>query len=109
MGRLAYWSWRRLTAKQVPCDIQFSLNCEGYPAGCLSYPGNYGTREVPSVFNIKVPTCTTGPAQAPHTIRNNSTIPLHYYRIEFKRVDGDDFQSHWREWYPWMKYMNNIR
>ena len=63
----------------------------------------------PSVFNMKVPTCTTMSPQAPHAIRNNGAVPLHYYRIEFKRVDGDAFQSHWREWYPWMKYMKNIR
>ena len=40
---------------------------------------------------MSVPTCTTVPPQAPHTIRNSSALPLHYYRIEFKRVDGDDF------------------
>jgi hypothetical protein len=68
-----------------------------------------GQGPAPNAFNMKVPTCTTVPPQALHTIRNDSTIPLHYYRIEFKRVDGDDFQSHWREWYPWMKYMQNMR
>ena len=68
-----------------------------------------GQGPAPSVFNMKVPTCTTVAPQAPHTIRNNSAIPLHYYRIEFKRVDGNDFPSHWREWYPWMKYMKNMR
>jgi hypothetical protein len=41
-------------------------------------------------------------ALSPHTIRNNGTVPLHHYRIEFKRIDGDNFRSHWREWYPWM-------
>jgi hypothetical protein len=46
---------------------------------------------------------------SPHTIRNNGTVPLHYYRIEFKRIDGDDFPSHWRDWYPWMQYMKNMR
>ncbi len=68
-----------------------------------------GRGPAPTVFNMKVPTCTTIPPQAPHTIHNNSPTPLHYYRIEFKRIDGDDFQSHWREWYPWMKYMKNMR
>ena len=68
-----------------------------------------GEGPAPSVFNMSAPTCTTLPPQAPHTIRNNSPIPLHYYRIEFKRVDGDDFPSHWREWYPWMKYRQNMR
>jgi hypothetical protein len=68
-----------------------------------------GQGPAPSFLSMRVPTCTTVPPRAPHTIRNNSAIPLHYYRIEFKRVDGDDFQSHWREWYPWMKYMKNLR
>lgn len=68
-----------------------------------------GQGPAPSVFNMSVPTCTTNAPQAPHTIQNLSSIPLHYYRIEFKRVDGDDFPSHWREWYPWMQYMKNMR
>ncbi len=68
-----------------------------------------GHGPAPSAFNMKVPTCETVAPQAPHTIRNNSAIPLHYYRIEFKRVDGDDFQKRWREWYPWMQYMKNMR
>ena len=68
-----------------------------------------GQGPAPSVFNMSVPTCTTVAPQALHAIRNRSPIPLHYYRIEFKRVDGDDFPSHWREWYPWMKYMKDVR
>ena len=68
-----------------------------------------GHAPAPTVFDMKVPTCTTLAPEPPHTIRNNGAVPLHYYRIEFKRVDGDDFQSHWREWYPWMKYMKNMR
>jgi hypothetical protein len=32
-------------------------------------------------------------------------VPLHYYRVEFTHIDGDAFQSHWKEWYPWMMYM----
>jgi len=68
-----------------------------------------GQAPAPSAFDMKAPTCTTMNSQAPHTIRNNSDTPLHYYRIEFKRVDGDQFPSHWREWYPWMKYMQNMR
>jgi hypothetical protein len=61
MARLAYWSWRRLTAKQIPWRIQFSLNCEGYPAGWLSYPGNYKTREV-----VSAPAC----GHPPYVISN---------------------------------------
>ena len=66
-----------------------------------------GQGPAPSVFNMRVPTCATVGPQALHTLRNKSTVPLHYYRIEFKRIDGDDFPSHWRQWYPWMQYMKN--
>jgi len=78
------------------------------PASPLNRFG-VGRGPAPSIFNMTVPTCATVAPQAPHTIRNNSTVPLHYYRIEFKRVDGNDFPSHWREWYPWMQYMKNMR
>jgi mannose-6-phosphate isomerase-like protein (cupin superfamily) len=68
-----------------------------------------GEGPAPSVFQMNAPTCTTLAPEAPHTIRNNGPLPLHYYRIEFKRVDGDEFATRWREWYPWMKYMQNMR
>jgi hypothetical protein len=68
-----------------------------------------GEGPAPSVFNMTAPTCATVAPRPPHTMRNNGVVPLHYYRIEFKRVDGDEFASHWREWYPWMQYMQNMR
>ena len=68
-----------------------------------------GQGPAPSVFNMTAPTCTTMGPQAPHTIQNKGDVPLHYYRVEFKRIDGDAFPSHWREWYPWMQYMKNMR
>ena len=68
-----------------------------------------GEGPAPTVFNMGAPTCTTVAPEESHTIRNNGPLPLHYYRIEFKRIDGDDFATHWREWYPWMKYMQYMR
>jgi hypothetical protein len=68
-----------------------------------------GHAAAPGVFDMTAPTCTNIGPQAPHAIKNMSDTPLHYYRIEFKRVDGDAFQSRWQEWYPWMKYMKNMR
>ena len=64
-----------------------------------------GHGPAPSVMDMKVPTCTTTAEQAPHAIHNSGAAPLHYYRIEFKRVDGEDFKTNWQTWYPWMKYM----
>ena len=68
-----------------------------------------GHGPAPSVFHMTAPTCATVGPQAPHSIRNKGDVPLHYYRIEFKRVDGEALGAHWREWYPWMKYMRNMR
>jgi len=97
-----------LAFNAVGPDKQDIVNTMLDPKASLSGQGA-GHGPAPTVFNMKEPTCETLAPQAPHTIRNNSQIPLHYYRIEFKRVDGDDFPTHWREWYPWMKYMQNMR
>jgi len=97
-----------LAFNAVGPDEQDIVNTMLDPKASLGGQGA-GHGPAPTIFNMKVPTCETLAPQAPHTIRNNSQIPLHYYRIEFKRIDGDDFPTHWREWYPWMKYMQNMR
>ena len=79
-------------------DPESSLNGQGAGHG-----------PAPSVLNMTVPTCSTLGPQAPHSIEIAGGVPLHYYRIEFKRVDGEEFGSRWQEWYPWMKYMKNMR
>jgi hypothetical protein len=63
----------------------------------------------PSVNNMKFPICMTTAPQAPHKIHNAGTAPLHYYRFEYKRIDGDDFKNNWQKWYPWMMYMKYMR
>ncbi|MGA2985800.1 MAG: hypothetical protein ABSG32_18485 [Terriglobia bacterium] len=79
-----------------------------YPNSPLNEQGaGYGPP--PSVLNMTVPTCTTMGPQAPHSIQNKGDVPLHYYRIEFKRVDGEGFKLRWQEWYPWMKNMKYMR
>src|SRR5258705_187173 len=45
-----------------------------------------GRAPAPSVFGMKLPLCATSAAQPPHAIENTGAAPLHYYRIEFKRV-----------------------
>ena len=47
--------------------------------------------------------------RAPHAIHNGSNVPLHYYELEYKRIDGDGLNTHWKEWYPWMAYMQSLR
>jgi hypothetical protein len=48
------------------------------------------------------PTCDTMAPRAPHQIANHSTIPVHFYVLDLKRLDGADLASKWKEWYPWM-------
>ena len=31
--------------------------------------------------------------------------PTHFYRLEFKRVEGSDLKDRWRQWYHWMTKM----
>ena len=33
------------------------------------------------------------------TVKGN--FPLHFYRMEYKRIDGEGFADNWRKWYPW--------
>ena len=56
----------------------------------------------PAPAGFDSPTCSTMGPQAPHALHNTGTVPDHFYRIEFKRIDGAGLKDHWREWYPWM-------
>src|SRR5262249_39865600 len=85
-----------VTQKQL--DLKSPLNGQGAGQG-----------PAPSVMGMKVPTCTTMATQAPRAIHNASVTPLHYYRIEFKRIDGEEFRTNWQKWYPWMRYMKYMR
>jgi hypothetical protein len=51
---------------------------------------------------VQFPTCDTMAPLAPHQVVNNGKIPIHYYVVEFKRLDGADLGANWKTWYPWM-------
>jgi hypothetical protein len=68
-----------------------------------------GRAAAPKLYNLKSPTCETMAPEAPHKIHNGGAVPLHYYRIEYKRIDGDDLTDNWKKWYPWMLYMPFMR
>jgi hypothetical protein len=61
-----------------------------------------GAGQAPPPQGLQYPIGRTEAPRAPHTVVNNDTFPLHYFRIEFKRIDGDDYATHWKTWYPWM-------
>jgi hypothetical protein len=29
-------------------------------------------------------------------------VPVHFYRLEFRRLDTDGLPGHWKQWYAWM-------
>jgi hypothetical protein len=86
------------TVKETNLDPNSELNGQGSGFG-----------RAPNVHDMKVPTCMTTAPRAPHKIYNAGTAPLHYYRIEYKRIDGEDFKTNWQKWYPWMMYMKYMR
>ena len=51
---------------------------------------------------LKWPNCSTMGPQWPHAASDTNDYPSHFYRIQFKRMDGDGLKTHWKEWYPWM-------
>jgi hypothetical protein len=46
------------------------------------------------------PICFAAIPEPPHRVTVQSGPPQHFYRVHFKRVDGEDVKSNWRSWYP---------
>jgi hypothetical protein len=61
-----------------------------------------GSEQAPPPQGLQYPIGRTEAPRAPHAVTNSDTFPLHYFKIEFKRIDGDDYPTHWKTWYPWM-------
>ena len=61
-----------------------------------------GAHPSPTLTGFETLRCATTAAAASSALRNSGATPVHFYRIAFKRIDGDGIKDHWREWYPWM-------
>jgi hypothetical protein len=46
------------------------------------------------------PICFSAIPEPPHQVSVKSGPPQHFYRVHFKRVDGDDVKRNWSSWYP---------
>jgi hypothetical protein len=46
------------------------------------------------------PDCLAAAPEAPHQVYNPTDVPEHFYRLQFKRIDGRVIESKWRQWYP---------
>jgi hypothetical protein len=59
------------------------------PWGDLTSPFDAGT----------FPICFSAIPEPPHRVSVNGGPPQHFYRVHFKRVDGEDIKANWRTWY----------
>jgi hypothetical protein len=48
----------------------------------------------PDGATVRYPTCRAMPfPQSPHQVTNTDSFPQHFYRMEFKKIDGDTVKS----------------
>ncbi|HUO21690.1 MAG TPA: hypothetical protein VMU59_04175 [Caulobacteraceae bacterium] len=73
-----------------------------YDVAGMPIPKPKGGHQSPVLKGFEQINCATSGARPGAVVRNTSDTPIHYYSIEFKRIDGDGIKDHWREWYPWM-------
>lgn len=59
-----------------------------------------GNRSVPPLGR-PFPWCQVQALSQSQTGRVKGDFPLHFYRMEYKRIDGDGFSGNWQKWYPW--------
>jgi hypothetical protein len=48
----------------------------------------------------KYPTCYAALPEGPHAVTVTGKVPNHFYRVHFKRIDGEDIRQNWKRWYP---------
>ncbi|TPG51697.1 hypothetical protein [Sphingomonas glacialis] len=54
---------------------------------------------------LAMPRCMTLDAGAVLALHNAGSAALHYYRLDFKRIEGAALAEQWRTWYPAMTTM----
>jgi len=59
--------------------------------------------------NADNPRCATVAPEPPRRVENNEGVPAHFYRIEYKRLDGAGFATQWATLYPFMKRPMTLR
>jgi hypothetical protein len=60
-----------------------------------------GNRATPPLGKA-YPWCAVETKPSARTVTVTGTFPQHYYRIEYKRIDGDGYAAKWAHWYPWI-------
>lgn len=89
-----------------PSVLAMDADSGGEPVDRLREPNSalngQGSQRAGPPPGFTAPSCmTTGP-RAQHALHNGGAAAIHFYRIEFKRIDGPALKDNWRTWYPWM-------
>ena len=113
----------RLVEETVPVGKTLPAHTEAYPSVLafdavpsfdalvkVSGPGA-GKSEPP--LGYIAPLCMTTEAGKVAALTNKGELPIHFYRVDFKRVgkdgEGEDLKDHWKEWYPYMLQMKGVK
>jgi len=60
-----------------------------------------GNRGIPPL-DRPYPWCQVQASKLAQKSTVKGDFALHYYRMEYKRIDGDAFAANWQKWYPWV-------
>ncbi len=99
------WPGEKVTTSPM---TRLSIIAADAPWPALSVQGKVtggDARGVPTAGKL-YPWCQTLGMQESHDVTVKGDFPLHYYQLEYKRIDGDGFAANWRTWYA--DLMKNI-
>jgi hypothetical protein len=67
----------------------------------LAAKESFGSRGMPPRQQA-YPWCQAHTPLTAREVTVTGNFPQHFYRFEYKRIDGDNFTAKWKTWYPWM-------
>lgn len=70
------------------------------PQGSAAAGGRAGNQALPPQGK-PFPWCQVQPAGGTEAAAVKGAFPQHFYRVDYQRIDGDDYSAKWREWYAW--------
>jgi hypothetical protein len=70
-------------------NLQLISSHPEVPADIVAAFGHLNT-QLDAAMSHGLPMAWSSPPQSTHSVHNLDTFPMHFYRIEFKRVEGDD-------------------
>lgn len=69
-------------------------------AGTPASPAETNSDTVYPFDNRPYPRCRVESPRAAKVVTVKDDFPQHYYRVEYKRIDGPGYAANWQTWYP---------